>query len=104
MVLETSISFLSVRFPELRSAHLKFSLRPAERQCPHAFECDPARDPSEVPRQSAELDGTVGRGAMKVQPQDLMKPDLISKIVLIGSTALLLVSLLLCVMTARALG
>jgi hypothetical protein len=46
----------------------------------------------------------VGGGAMKIQPQDLMKPDLISKIVLIGSTALLLVSLLLSVMTARSLG
>jgi hypothetical protein len=37
---------------------------------------------------------------MKMHPQNVMKPDLISKIALLGSSGLVFVSVLLIVMTA----
>jgi hypothetical protein len=48
----------------------------------------------------AGLDGTPPRWRNEMHPEDLMRPDLFSEIVLLGSGALMFVSLLLIIVTA----
>jgi hypothetical protein len=48
------------------------------------------------------LDGRLREGRNEVHPEELMKPDLLSEIVLLVSSGLMLVSLLLVVVAALA--
>jgi hypothetical protein len=60
----------------------------------------PGRPPVEGTSSGPASMGRLREGRNEMHPEDLMKPDLLSEIVLLGSGALIFVSLLLIVVTA----